>query len=43
MGSCVVPIVGGWPVNEAYEAHPEWEPAGAPTAKKPHGKKKKAM
>ncbi len=26
LGSCVVPIVGGWLVNEAYDAHPEWEP-----------------
>jgi hypothetical protein len=43
IGSCVVPIVGGWLVNEAYEAHPEWEPAAAPAAKTPHGKKKKAM
>lgn len=43
MGSCVVPLIGGWLVNEAYEAHPEWEPAAAPAAKKPHGKKKKMM
>jgi len=27
VGSCVVPIVGGWLVNEAYKAHPEWEQA----------------
>lgn len=27
IGSCVVPIIGGWLVNQAYEAHPEWEPA----------------
>ncbi len=26
LGSCVLPIVGGWLVNEAYNAHPEWEP-----------------
>ncbi|HZP76365.1 MAG TPA: hypothetical protein VFB45_09510 [Pseudolabrys sp.] len=23
--SCVVPIVGGWLVNEAWNAHPEWQ------------------
>jgi hypothetical protein len=44
IGSCVVPIVGGWLVNEAYEAHPEWEPAAMPAAKmKHHGKKKKMI
>ena len=37
IGSCMIPIVGGWLVNEAYDAHPEWEPAG--TAK--HWKKKR--
>ncbi|MEP7031020.1 MAG: hypothetical protein ABI830_08825 [Pseudolabrys sp.] len=26
LGSCVVPIVGGWLVNAAWDAHPEWEP-----------------
>ena len=26
LGSCVVPILGGWLVNEAYNAHPDWEP-----------------
>jgi hypothetical protein len=38
LGSCVVPIVGGWLVNEAYNAHPQWEPA----AKKVRHYKKKA-
>lgn len=33
IGSCVVPIVGGWLVNEAYNAHPEWEAAPAPVRK----------
>lgn len=37
IGSCVVPIVGGWLVNEAYNAHPEWEPG----VKTHHWKKKK--
>lgn len=40
IGSCVVPLVGGWLVNEAYNAHPEWEAAPAP-AKKVAKKKKK--
>ena len=26
LGSCVVPIIGGWLVNEAYNANPSWEP-----------------
>jgi hypothetical protein len=25
-GSCVIPLVGGWLVNEAFNAHPEWDP-----------------
>jgi hypothetical protein len=30
VGSCVVPIIGGWLVNAAYDAHPEWDPAYRP-------------
>jgi len=26
IGSCVVPLVGGWVVNEAYNAHILWAP-----------------
>lgn len=25
IGSCIVPIIGGYLVNAAYNAHPEWE------------------
>jgi hypothetical protein len=25
-GSCVIPLIGGWLVNEAFNAHPEWDP-----------------
>ena len=40
IGSCVIPIVGGWLVNEAYEAHPGWEPAPKKAwKKKRHAKK----
>lgn len=40
IGSCVVPLVGGWLVNEAYNAHPEWEPEAKPARKKKkHAKK----
>lgn len=39
--SCVIPIIGGWLVNEAYNAHPEWEAGEKPALKKHHGKKKK--
>ena len=43
IGSCVLPIIGGWLVNEAYNAHPEWEPGYKPVVykKKWHHKKKK--
>ena len=37
VASCVVPIIGGWIVNAAYDAHPEWEPGV-----KRHGKRKHA-
>jgi hypothetical protein len=26
---CVIPFVGGWLVNKAFDAHPEWEPRKA--------------
>ena len=39
IASCVLPVVGGWLVNQAYAAHPEWEPGYKPHGKK-HGKKK---
>jgi hypothetical protein len=38
VASCIVPIIGGWVVNAAYDAHPEWEPGV-----KHHGKKKHKM
>jgi len=37
IASCIVPIIGGWVVNAAYDAHPEWEPGV-----KRHGKRKHA-
>jgi hypothetical protein len=30
IASCVVPIVGGWLVNAAYDQHPEWEAQAKP-------------
>jgi hypothetical protein len=41
IGSCVVPIVGGWLVNQAYNHHPEWEPGYVPHKAWRHHKKKK--
>jgi hypothetical protein len=41
IGSCVVPLIGGWLVNEAYNAHPEWEAGEQPAAKKIAAKRKK--
>ena len=26
---CVVPFIGAWLVNKAFDAHPEWEPKPA--------------
>jgi hypothetical protein len=26
---CVIPFIGGWLVNRAFDAHPEWEPKPA--------------
>jgi len=37
IASCILPVIGGWIVNAAYDAHPEWEPGV-----KVHGKKKHA-
>jgi hypothetical protein len=31
--SCVIPIIGGWLVNAAYDAHPEWEAGDRPVVK----------
>ena len=41
LGSCVVPIVGGWLVNEAYNAHPEWEPGYKPAKYRKYNKRHK--
>jgi hypothetical protein len=41
--SRVVPIIGGWLVNAAYDAHPEWEAADHPPTKKHHHKMKAKM
>jgi hypothetical protein len=30
--SCIIPIIGGWLVNAAYDAHPEWEAGEKPSA-----------
>ncbi len=30
VGSCVIPVIGGWLVNAAYDAHPDWDPAYRP-------------
>jgi hypothetical protein len=39
IGSCLVPIIGGWLVNEAYNAHILWAPDEQPVAKKRVAKK----
>lgn len=40
VGSCVIPIVGGWLVNEAYNARWITAPDEGPVKKKRRGKKK---
>jgi hypothetical protein len=42
-GSCVIPILGGWLVNAAYDAHPEWDAGDHPHWKKHHHKMKMKM
>jgi hypothetical protein len=32
-GSCILPIIGGWLVNEAYNNNPQWEAGDAPVRK----------
>jgi hypothetical protein len=39
VASCVLPIIGPWLVNQAYDTHPEWEPGAVPTKKHRHKKK----
>lgn len=29
-GSCILPIIGGWLVEAAYDQHPEWEAGDKP-------------
>jgi hypothetical protein len=46
VGSCVVPLVGGWLVNEAYNSHLLWAPDEKPVKHrhwKRHHHKKKMM
>jgi hypothetical protein len=31
---CVIPFVGAWLVNKAFDAHPEWEPKAKPVRKR---------
>lgn len=40
--SCLIPFVGGWLVNAAYDAHPEWEAGTAPARVARHHYKKHA-
>jgi len=41
IGSCVIPIVGGWLVNEGYNAGILWAPDEQPVKKARRAKKKK--
>ncbi len=40
-GSCVLPIVGGYLVNAAYNNNPQWEAGAAPAKKVKKARKKK--
>lgn len=40
IGSCFIPVIGGWLVNEAYNNHILWAPDEQPEPK-PHRKKAK--
>ncbi len=39
-GSCVLPIIGGYLVNAAYDNNPQWEGSAAPVKKVKKAKKK---
>lgn len=41
IGSCVVPVIGGWLVNEAYNAHLISAPDEKPAKKKRHARRRK--
>lgn len=41
VGSCIVPIVGGWLVNAAYDANPQWLPDEKATHRKHRRHKRK--
>jgi uncharacterized membrane protein YidH (DUF202 family) len=43
IGSCFLPIIGGWLVNEAYNAHPDWDPAGDAQMRMHHRKRHAKM
>ena len=43
IGSCIVPIVGGWLVNEAYNAHWLWAPDEQAPKKVVHRRKRKII
>jgi hypothetical protein len=40
IASCLIPFIGGWLVDQAFDAHPEWDPDYKPVAmkKKKHAK-----
>jgi hypothetical protein len=42
-GSCIIPIVGGWLMNAAYDANPQWEPAPAKAHRHHRHHKKTSM
>ncbi len=42
MGSCLIPVIGGWLVNEAYNNGWLWAPDEKPVRVARHGKKKMA-
>jgi len=40
--SCLLPVIGGWLVNQAYNEHPEWEAGEAPPPAVKHHRKRQA-
>ena len=40
VASCIIPIIGGWLVDQAFDAHPEWDPSYKPAPTKVRHAKK---
>jgi len=40
IASCVIPFIGGWLVDQAFDAHPEWDPSYKPPRRIRHARRR---